>query len=104
MDDYNEDTLVYKFINGGIGYGKLCVPNKLIDLILLIVFPPIYVITHQLQNYFKESSDDSNKMVDHLDMTQIVLSFILTSFFYFPGLLHALSIMKGKEKCGSIFK
>ena len=71
----------------------------------MVVFPPIYVITHQLQNYFKESSSEgSSKIVDHLDLGQIVLSFILTSCFYFPGLLHALTIMKGKEKCGSIFK
>ena len=105
MDDYNEDTLVYKFLNGGIGYGKLCVPNTLIDLILMLVFPPIYIITHQLQNYFKEdNSKGSSKVVDHLDMVQIVISFLLTSCFYFPGLLHALSVMKGKEKCGSLFK
>ena len=103
MDDFNEDTLVYKFINGGIGYGKLCVPNTLIDLILIVVFPPLYVISYQVQKYLK-ADKSSKKLVDHLDITQIAVSFILTSCFYFPGFLHALSVMKGKEKCGSLFK
>mgnify|MGYP006911157149 CR=1 FL=1 len=34
----------------------------------------------------------------------LVLSFILTACFYFPGLLHALSVMKGNEKCSSLYK
>jgi len=101
MVKYNEGTLVDKFMNGGMGYGKLCIPKILVDLILIIVFPPLYVITHQLENYFKESSD--KKITDHLDMGQIIMSLIFTSCFYFPGFIHALHVMKNKDKCGSVF-
>ena len=101
MVKYNEGTLVDKFMNGGMGYGKLCIPKILVDLILIIVFPPLYVITHQLENYFKESSD--KKITDHLDMGQIIMSLIFTSCFYFPGFIHALHFMKNKDKCGSVF-
>ena len=103
MRKFEEDTLAYKFINGGIGYGKLCIPNTLVDLILIIVFPPLYVITFQVQNYLKSKKDSTDKILDHLNMRQIIMSLLLTSCFYFPGFLHALSIMKGKEKCGSVF-
>jgi uncharacterized membrane protein YqaE (UPF0057 family) len=101
MVKYNEGTLVDKFMNGGMGYGKLCIPKILVDLILIIVFPPLYVITHQLENYFKEDSD--KKITDHLDMGQIIMSLVYTSCFYFPGFIHALHVMKNKDKCGSVF-
>jgi uncharacterized membrane protein YqaE (UPF0057 family) len=101
MVKYQEGTLVDKFMNGGLGYGKLCIPKIIVDLILIIVFPPLYVITHQLENYFKGSTD--TKMTDHLNMGQIIMSLVFTSCFYFPGFIHALHVMKNKDKCGSVF-
>ena len=104
MIKFDEKTLAYKFINGGIGYGNLCIPDTFVDLILIIVFPPLYVITYQVQKYLKsKNNNDSEKVMDQLDMGQIIMSLLFTSCFYFPGLLHAISIMKGKEKCGSVF-
>lgn len=88
---YKDTSLYTKFMEGGLGYGSLCVPNIILDLILIIIFPPIYVISYQVQ---------TKKM----NMTQIIVNFILTSLFYFPGFIHALSVMRNKDKCGSIFE
>jgi uncharacterized membrane protein YqaE (UPF0057 family) len=101
MVKYQEGTLVDKFMNGGMGYGKLCIPKIIVDLILIIVFPPLYVITQQLENYFK--GDSESRLTDHLDMGQIIMSLVFTSCFYFPGFIHALHVMKNKDKCGSVF-
>lgn len=90
VDTDNNKSLYHKFMDGGLGYGSLCVPNLILDLILIIIFPPIYVIAYQIQN-------------KKMDVGQIMLNFMLTSLFYFPGFIHALSIMKNKDKCGSIF-
>ena len=101
MVKYQEGTLVDKFMNGGLGYGKLCIPKIIVDLILIIVFPPLYVITHQLENYVKGNTE--TKLTDHLNMGQIIMSLVFTSCFYFPGFIHALHVMKNKDKCGTVF-
>ena len=112
MVKYKETTLVDKFMDGGIGYGKLCIPKILVDLILIIIFPPLYVITHQLENYFKVDKDKdttnsgntkTKRITDNIDITQIIMSLVFTSCFYFPGFIHALHVMKNKDKCGSVF-
>lgn len=103
--NYEENTMVNKLINGKIGYGSLCISNTVVDLILLIIFPPIYVITYQVQNYFSNKNTDNNKIIDNIDIGQIITSIILTSCFYFPGLIHALYIMQNNNKstCMSLF-
>ena len=102
--DYSKDSLAYKFVNGNIGYGSICISDNIIDYILLILFPPIYVITFQIKNYISSKETDNNKLLDNLDVGQIITSLILTSCFYFPGLLHAFYIKTNKESCDSIFK
>ena len=82
-------NLAYQFINGGMGYGSVCMPDSLLDMIIVIIFPPMYVITYQLKQ---------NKM----DIGQLILNFLFTSCFYFPGFIHALYIMKQKKFCGSV--
>ena len=101
--DFKEGTMAYKLINGKIGYGSLCMSNTIIDLILLIIFPPIYVITFQIQNYFSNENTDNNKVIDNIDIGEIITNIILTSCFYFPGLIHALRIMTKKKACISLF-
>ena len=79
------------FINGGMGYGTLCMPNNIIDLAMIIIFPPAYVFFYQKKRDFK-------------DIMQIIVSFILTMCFYFPGLLHAYYLKyKDTETCNSLF-
>ena len=75
-------------LNGGIGYGKLCIPKWIVDLLLIVLFPPLYVIIYQLKQPV-------------FDIKPIIANIILTSCFYFPGFIHAVNI---KSKiCGSLF-
>ena len=83
-------NLADQFINGGIGYGSICMPDSLLDMIIVIIFPPMYVILYQIKQ-------------KKMNMGQLILNFVLTSFFYFPGFIHAMYIMKQKKLCGSIF-
>ena len=73
---------------GGLGYGKLCVPTSLNDFVMMILYPPVYIFFVQKDKGFE-------------NIWQILLSFVLTSFFYFPGLIHAL-YTKYHYKCGGI--
>lgn len=75
---------------GGLGYGKVCVPTSLNDFVLMILYPPAYIFFVQKNNGYK-------------NIWQIFLSFILTSFFYFPGLIHGI-YTKYNQKCGSVLK
>ena len=75
-------------INGGVGYGKILIPKAIVDLIIIIIFPPIYVLIYQL----KQSK---------FDIKPIIINIILTSCFYFPGFIHAVNIKS--KKCGSMF-
>lgn len=75
--------------SGGLGYGKICVPTSLTDYILMIVYPPAYVFLYQKKNGFQ-------------DIGMIVKAFILTSFFYFPGLIYAIYVKNNSEVCGGL--
>ena len=72
---------------GGMWYGSLCLPKLFTDLILIIVFPPLFVLLHERENGFK-------------DVGIIIKNFILTCLFYFPGMIHALYIRK--KGCGLV--
>lgn len=88
-------SLYNKMMYGGIGYGSFCVPKELPNYIMCIVFPPLSVFFQQWNNGFKR-------------VDKIIICFILTSFFYFPGLLYALNELScgglsgggGPAKCG----
>ena len=73
---------------GGLGYGKVCVPTSLVDFVMMILYPPAYIFFVQKDQGFK-------------NIWQILTSFVLTSLFYFPGLIHAL-YTKYNYKCGGI--
>jgi len=85
ITDYDNQSLSDKLMDGGLGYGSICFPQEIGKYILLIIFPPLYVLIQQWNSGF-----------DRID--RILVNFLLTSFFYFPGLLHALSLLK----CGSM--
>ena len=85
-------SLYTTFMYGGMGYGSICLPDSITDLVIMIIFPPLYVFFYQKTKKFE-------------NILQIINSFILTSCFYFPGLLHALYLKYSKiEYCGSILK
>lgn len=83
-----QPTLKDAIFEGGLGYGKLCVPTSLNDFVMMTLYPPAYIFFVQKNKGFK-------------NIWQILISFILTSFFYFPGLIHAIYTKYG-ERCGSV--
>ena len=82
---YKKKTLVKSFMSGGIGYGTLCIPGTFADLLIIIVFPPLFVILNQIKK-------------GYFNFKEIIVNILLTSLFYFPGFLHALNILKTKKK------
>ena len=64
-------------MTGGFGFGKLCLDKEFTRLILLFLFPPLYIIVKEREKGFPNKSE-------------IILSFIYTSIFYIPGVIHAL--------------
>jgi uncharacterized membrane protein YqaE (UPF0057 family) len=87
MTDGNLQTksMYDKFMYGGMGYGLFCVPKELPKYIIMIIFPPLSVFIEEMNGGFK-------------NVGKIIINFILTSFFYFPGLLHAMSVIR----CGAL--
>ena len=88
----NEDkNLPNTLFNGGFGYGKVCVPDVMTDFVIMLVYPPAYVFLYQKKRGFP-------------NITMIITSFILTSCFYFPGLIHAMYLKQtGQSACGGLF-
>lgn len=78
-------SLYDKFMYGGMGYGLFCVPKELPKYIIMIIFPPLSVFIEEMNGGFK-------------NVGRIIINFILTSFFYFPGLLHAMNVIR----CGAL--
>lgn len=66
-----------KLMDGGFGFGTICLPTYLPRLLFTIIFPPIAITMEQFANGFKQP-------------TKIITSIILTAMFYFPGLIHGL--------------
>ena len=83
--DFNNQSAYDKFMDGGLGYGSVCFPAALPKFLIMIIFPPLSVFLDQYKLGFPR-------------IDKIILNFVLTACFYFPGLLHALTVVD----CGSI--
>ena len=70
-------------MSGGVNEGSLCIPYNILDFIMIVIFPPLWV-------FIKELKSD-NPMSNFI---RIFICFILTSLFYFPGLMYALNIAR----------
>ncbi len=86
--DTDDLTLSDAIFQGGLGYGKVCVPTSLVDYVMMILYPPAYIFFVQKDKGFT-------------NIWQILVSFVLTSLFYFPGLIHAI-YTKYNYKCGGV--
>ena len=42
--DSGDYTFIDKVIYGGFGYGKVCIPDELPQIILAVIFPPFSII------------------------------------------------------------
>tara|TARA_E500000178_G_scaffold101679_1_gene101086 strand:+ start:105 stop:380 length:276 start_codon:yes stop_codon:yes gene_type:complete len=69
-----------RFFGGGIGYGKICFPVAIPRILITILFPPLGVFLEQLQSRPRFPN-----------INRIFINIVLTTFFYFPGLIHALN-------------
>jgi uncharacterized membrane protein YqaE (UPF0057 family) len=93
--DSNNWTFYDKIVYGGLGYGNVCLPAHLFDIILTVVFPPLGLILSKLDfldtfPYIHWNTLD--KVID--DLLIIIKCFFLTMFFYVPGLIYALNLLK----------
>ena len=77
-----EYTFMDKLMTGGLGYGKFCIPDEMPHIILAMVFPPFAIIW----NYVNGNYDNFAEFVK-----KFFFCFILTMFFYFPGLIYAIN-------------
>lgn len=76
----SDPSALEQMLYGGFGGKSICIPSGLGTLIITVLFPPIAVLYEQYLNGFN-------------NINRIFMNIILTSMFYFPGLLHALSGM-----------
>ena len=76
---YKKKSLGETFVTGGLWYGTICIPKLLEDLIIMIIFPPLFVFLKQKEKNFN-------------NINLIIKNFLLTCLFYFPGLIHAIFI------------
>ena len=84
---YNTDvTIGNVYINGGIAFGKLCLDNEFTRMVLMIVYPPLYVFIMEKKSGFK-------------NIKAIIMCFIYTCMFYFPGLIFALHYKVTGSNC-----
>ena len=68
-------------VDGGMNQEPICIPSQLKDLAIILLYPPLFVLLRELKNHT-------------FSITNVIISFILTCCFYFPGVLHALSILR----------
>ena len=72
-------------ISGGMNENPYCFPSQLKDIFIMIFFPPLWVFLKELNS---ENPFDN--------FSRIFINIILTCSFYFPGLVHAMSILRSE--------
>ena len=71
----DDSTAFERLMYGGFGYGKMCIPAGLGQLILTILFPPAGVFYEEYKTGFK-------------NVSRIVMNFILTTRSLHPKVRH----------------
>ena len=69
--------------NENIEAGSFCYPSIIKDVFLMVVFPPLWVILKEIYS-----------PIPLQNIVRIIFSLVFTSCFYFPGLIHAMSIFR----------
>ena len=85
--------LASSYMNGGIGFGKLCLDRQVTRMMIMFVYPPLYIFLEE-----KERTDKP-----FANMRAIILCFIYTCIFYFPGLIYALKYKHTRGAAGTLF-
>jgi uncharacterized membrane protein YqaE (UPF0057 family) len=73
----DNNKLYNMFFYGQLMKDNICIPNKTFSSIMSILFPPFGL-------YLKQKRDKK------VNIKRIIICFILTGLFYFPGLIYAL--------------
>jgi len=63
--------------------GSFCYPSMIKDILLMVFFPPLWVLLKEI--YAKEPMKN---------IIRVILNLAFTSCFYFPGVIHAMSIFR----------
>ena len=96
-------TLFDKVMYGGLGYGAFCLPTDFFKVIIAIMFPPLGEIINIVEDTINTSFPYINlksikKLFEYTNLNTIVYSFLLTTLFYFPGLVYTLTNIVNKER------
>lgn len=89
--DNDSWTLYDKIVYGGLGYGNICLPTHIFDIIFTVIFPPLGIIIKHLDflDHFPYIHWDTFTALIR-NIHELVMSFILTACFYVPGLVYTL--------------
>ncbi len=79
--DTGEYTFIDKLINGGFGYGKVCIPDELPQIILAVVFPPFSILWNWYMGLYTIWQT----------IYKFIICLVLTMCFYVPGLIYAIN-------------
>lgn len=88
--DNDNYTLWDRFLYGGLGYSMIALPTNIFRIIGTVLFPPLGVIMQYITTSFPYL--DIVKIIENID--EIIYVAILTTFFYVPGLIYSLSLIK----------
>ena len=69
--------------HGRMNRQPICIPKQFGDLFIMILYPPLWVL---LKEFYKEKKFEN--------LGNVIISFVLTCCFYFPGLIHAMGILR----------
>ena len=95
-----------KALYGGLMYGGLILPTNFFKVIFTTIFPPIGELLNIISDYLVDEFPyvTWEALIQLIkNFQRVVYCFILTSMFYIPGLIYALSNIKcgGGDKIDS---
>lgn len=73
----DKNEMYNMFFYGQLINGNMCITHKFIRILTTFIFPPLGL-------YLKQKEDKK------VEIKKIIICFILTAFFYFPGLFYSL--------------
>ena len=96
-------TLFDKVMFGGLGWGAYCMPTDFFKVIVAIIFPPLGEVINIVEDTVIDSFpwitwDSLKALFTHKSIKIIVYSFLLTTFFYVPGLVYTLTNIVEKQR------
>ena len=98
----NQWTLFDKVMYGGLGYGAFCLPTNFFKIIIAVIFPPLGEVVNIVSPTVSTAFPYLNlevfyELLKFENINKIIYSFILTTFFYIPGLIYTLSNISDRD-------